>query len=129
MGERSKPPKKDITPAPAPEPPEDHDVVLLTGSRTEDGEGVHALRARPNKLELAEIRPLKEGKPLNEGELISLHAREESPALYDVKVEYAKGKEHAGPVRVTTSSYRQGWEAIFSKKKSRKKKQKPKVLN
>ena len=35
------------------------DVVLLH-SRTEDGQGIRALRARARQLELAEIRPLKE---------------------------------------------------------------------
>jgi hypothetical protein len=97
---------------------EDHDVVLVHG-RTEDGEGVRALRSRPKRLDLAEIRPVKRGKPLQGGELVRLRQRGESPLLYDVDVQYADESDahgdHAGPPRVTSSAYRRNWEAIFGK--------------
>lgn len=123
MGERTKPQAK---PAPKKEEkvelPEDHDVVLLTGGRSEDGEGLTAIRSRPSKLEIAELRPMKEGKPLNGQELISLHHRQGSPMLWDVKVEHrgADGTAaHAGPARVTSTSYRKGWDKIFSGEKKK----------
>lgn len=96
----------------------DHDVVLVHG-RTEDGEGVRALRSRPRRLDLAEIRPVKQGKPLQGGELVRLRQRGESPLLYDVEVQYAEesdtSADHAGPPRVTSSAYRRNWEAVFGK--------------
>lgn len=96
---------------------EDHDIVLLTGGKSRDGKGLTAIRSRPDKLELAELRPMEEGKPLAGRELISLHSREGSPVIWDVKVEHrgADGTAaHAGPARVTTSSYRKGWDNVFS---------------
>ena len=63
------------------------DVVLLC-SPTADGEGVNALRARKNRVELAEIRPLKEGQPVVAGEVARLKPREEMPGVCDVEVTY-----------------------------------------
>jgi len=54
------------------------DVVLLCNP-TPDGEGVNALRARKNRLELAEIRPLREGQPIVAGEVARLKPRQEMP--------------------------------------------------
>ena len=97
-----------------------HDVVLLH-SPTDDGNGLRALRSRPGRVELAEIRPLKEGKPLDTAaEVVSLHPRKESPLLWDVAVQYsprqASSSEHSGPPRFTTGQYRGNWEAVFGKK-------------
>ena len=124
MGEQSKPPGK---PGPKKEEkvelPEDHDVVLLTGGRSEDGEGLTAIRSRPSRLEIAELRPMKAGKPLNGQELISLHHRQGSPMLWDVKVEHrgADGTApHAGPARITTTSYRKGWDKVFAAGKKKR---------
>ncbi|MBK8481275.1 MAG: hypothetical protein IPL40_08885 [Proteobacteria bacterium] len=116
MSERSSKPK-----------PPPHDVVLVHG-RTADGRGVRALRSRPNRLELAELRVAKEGQPLHPGgELVQLKRREESPLLWDVDVKW-RGEEaaaaaapssgpevtgHAGPAQVATDRYRENWEAIF----------------
>lgn len=109
-----------------PKPPP-HDVVLVHG-RTADGRGVRALRSRPNRLELAELRIPKEGQPLHPGgEIVQLKRREESPLLWDVDVKW-RGEEvadagsassgpeatgHAGPAQVATDRYRENWEAIF----------------
>ena len=98
-----------------------HDVVLLH-SRTEDGEGIRALRSRPRRLELAEIRPTRPGKPIS-GELVRLHPRKETPLLCDVEVQYSAEESggdatgHDGPPRVATRSYRDNWEMVFGKKK------------
>lgn len=100
---------------------DDHDIVLVHG-RTEDGEGLRALRSRPQRLDAAEIRPLKEGKPLApSAEVVRLRRREESPLLWDVEVQHDGEAEssdagaHAGPPRVTSSAYRRNWETVFGK--------------
>lgn len=103
-----------------------HDVVLLHGT-TEDGEGIRALRSRPKKLELAEIRPVKEGKPImSGGEVVRLQQREENPLLYDVEVQHREPApkthtDHAGPPRIASQEYRNNWEAIFGKPRRKRK--------
>jgi hypothetical protein len=94
------------------------DVVLL-GPPTADGAGVHVLRARDERIEAGELRPVQEGKPLV-GELVSLRPRADAPRICDVteswnpKGETAPGA-HKGPAQVATSAYRNGWEQIFAK--------------
>lgn len=91
-----------------------HDVVLLHGP-TDDGGGLRALRSRPGRLELAEIRPVKKGAPMHAGELVQLKARKGSPLLWDVDVQYSAAEEqgHDGPARVTSEQYRRNWEEAF----------------
>jgi hypothetical protein len=95
----------------------DFDVVMPRG-KTADGQGTQVLRARPGRLEAGEVRPMREGKPLTAGEVVSLQQRADAPALYDVKVEHvveapaAKGT-HAGPAQVATPEYRESWERVF----------------
>ena len=109
--------EKDDAPEKKPEP--DHDVVLVHG-RTEDGQGLRALRSRPDRLDLAELRPLRSGQPIQgAGEVVRLRQRGESPLLYDVDVQY-HGEEQGGtggPPQVATQRYRDNWEAIFGKKR------------
>lgn len=100
----------------APAPPA-HDLVLVHG-RTDDGEGLRAIRSRPDRLELAELRPLREGRPIGEHEVVALHRRAESPVLWDVEVQYdpkAPATGHEGPARVTSRRYRENWDAIFAR--------------
>lgn len=101
-------------------PEKDHDVVLVHG-RTEDGQGLRALRSRPGKLEMAEIRQVQKGKPLTAGDMVSLKPREESPLLWDVDVQYSSGEESTsvGPPRVTSDKYRSNWDSVFGKKRRR----------
>jgi hypothetical protein len=101
-------------PKPAEVATESHDVVLVHG-QTDDGEGVRVLRSRPGKIEAAELRAVKQGAPIHGGELVRLRAREGSPVLWDVEVEYdgrTDGK-HKGPMRVSTRAYRDNWDRIF----------------
>ena len=99
---------------------DDHDVVLVHG-RTEDGQGLRALRSRPGKLELAEIRQVQKGKPITGGDLVSLKSRAESPLLWDVDVQYSAGEEatSVGPPKVTSQKYRTNWDEVFGKKRRR----------
>jgi hypothetical protein len=105
---------------------QDRDVVVLRGP-TEDGEGIAVYRARDGNLEAGELRALKQGAPMS-GEVVRLVPREGSPVLWNVRVEFdaretaapepaaatTGGKGHAGPARVSTRAYREGWDAIFS---------------
>ena len=47
------------------------DVAVLCGP-TDDGKGAKILRAREGALEAGEIRPVKDGQPVNQGELVRL---------------------------------------------------------
>ena len=107
---QSEPPSK-------PDPSPDYDVVMVHG-RTDDGEGLKVLRSRPGRLDAAEVRALKEGAPILDGEVIKLSPRPESPALYNVQVQYsaASDKAHAGPARVSTERFRRNWDTIFGVK-------------
>ena len=108
----------------------EHDIVLVHG-RTDDGQGIKALRSRPGRLEAAEIRPLKEGQPLHSGELVSMNEREGSPLLWDVEVlhrvqgDKAGEAQHAGPPQVASASYRRNWDEVFGATKPRGKKRRP----
>jgi len=102
----------------------DHDVVFLQGP-TDDGEGTRALRSRPGKLELAELRPVKENRPLAKtSELVGLRPTR-LPYMYEVETLLKKpepsrakpaGTDHEGPPRVSSDTYRRNWDRIFGKK-------------
>lgn len=101
-----------------------HDVVLVHG-RTPAGDGLRVLRFRPGRLDLAEIRPVEDGKPIiAPADVIRLRERRGSPLLWDVDVLYTFGDDarlsprpsgHKGPPRVATDVFRRNWEAIFGK--------------
>jgi hypothetical protein len=96
--------------------PKPLDVVLVHG-RTPDGQGLRALRARPESVALAELRPLTDGQPLAACEIVRLSPREGHPLLFDVEVQHAvpapAADHHEGPARVATAAYRRNWEAVF----------------
>jgi hypothetical protein len=104
----------------APEKPKP-DVVLL-GPPTTDGEGIHVLRAREDRIEAGEVRPVKDGAPIH-GEIVQLTPREGAPQVCDVQVTYAPKKSPAaalptrgkGPAQVATRGYRDRWDEIFGK--------------
>jgi len=94
------------------------DVVLL-GPPTDDGEGRSALRSRPGRLDLAELRPAVEGRDIGESELVRLKPLG-PPNLYDVDVLFGDADRaaiaaiaHQGPPRVTSDAYRENWRLIF----------------
>ncbi len=108
------------------------DVVLIHGV-TEDGKGLNVLRARDERLEVGQVRPLEEGKPL-QGDVVKLKPRPEAPFVCDVetqvkmpssgataprtaartaKVEGAAEARRKGPPQVATRAYRENWEAIW----------------
>ncbi len=95
----------------ASERPRGPDVVLL-GPRTADGGGVHVLRARQERIEIGELRPLAEGRPIA-GEVLTLAPREGNPRVCDVKESFAPRLPQKGPAKVSSKAYREGWDDIF----------------
>jgi hypothetical protein len=102
------------------------DVVFLH-SATDDGDGVRVVRARQGKVEVGEVRPLADGKPVT-GEIVTLKPRSDAPRVCDVKVEYAPQAAapatdtQKGPAQVATAKYRDNWELIFGEPKADAKK-------
>lgn len=104
------------------------DVIIVHG-RTDDQQGLKVLRARPERIELGEVRPLKEGQPLT-GDVVQLKPREGTPWVCDVETQFRyselpqAGKKvsdtgassgHPGPARVATDAYRENWDAIWKR--------------
>jgi hypothetical protein len=101
--------------------PDPDDVVLLH-SPTEDGGGVRVVRAREGQVEVGEVRPLAEGKPIT-GEVVTLTPRPDTPRVCDVCVQHSsprpkKMPPKAGPAQVATDAYRDHWEATFGRKRA-----------
>jgi len=107
--------------------------VVLPFAPTDDGKGVRVLRAREDRVEAGEMRPVADGQPLH-GELVRLTPRTDSPALCDVEVLHdpkAQSKNDAPqgsadaptparspakrtrPAQVATDTYREHWAQIF----------------
>lgn len=114
---------------PADAPDADPSDVVLLHAPTDDGEGAKVIRARDGKIELGEVRPLKEGKAITGAEVVSLTPRADAPRVCDVKVHVkvptpevsaSKSLQHKGPARVTSTAYREGWEALFGSSTDRR---------
>lgn len=95
------------------------DMVLVHGV-TEDRKGWKVLRARDQRVELGEVRPVVEGQPLT-SDVVRLHPRPEAPLVCDVETQFslpqAKKESHArsGPAQVATQAYRDNWDTIWSR--------------
>jgi len=102
------------------------DVVLVHGV-TEDRRGLKVLRARNERLEVGEVRPVEEGKPIA-GDLVRLKPREGAPHVCDVETELSISGQSSPTVRdtsargrpaqVATDTYRDNWDSIFKSKLS-----------
>jgi hypothetical protein len=103
------------------------DVVLIHGV-TEDGRGLQVLRAREERIEAGQVRPLEHGKAV-QGDIVKLRPRPEAPFICDVETELKTAevpppkdiqvsapRESArkGPAQVASAAYRQNWDAIWS---------------
>jgi hypothetical protein len=101
-------------------PPRD---VMLLHSPTDDGAGARVLRLKNDTLSVGEVRPVVEGQPINEREVVRLKPREGAPQLCDVETLYEPAalekpaepavRAHGGPPKVATRTFREGWEAVF----------------
>ena len=106
------------------------DIALLHGP-TEDGEGARVLRLKDGELYAGEVRPVREGQPVNDEELVRLRPIEGLAPLCEVEVVHPpngdKGGDKGdkaqapGPARVATNTYRRNWNTVFgaSSKKPR----------
>jgi hypothetical protein len=90
------------------------DVALLSGP-TEDGEGARLLRFRRGALYAGEVRPVREGQPLGQHELVRLRPLHDRVPLCEVEVLHAPEAqaERNGPTRVASKSYRRNWHVVF----------------
>lgn len=100
------------------------DVALLHGP-TEDGEGARVLRLRKGELYAGEVRPAREGQPIDQHEVVRLKPLGPGmdARLCEVEVlhspptrkepEGAPSRRSQGPVRVATPSYRRNWGQVF----------------
>ena len=99
------------------------DVALLYAP-TEDGKGARILRSRDGNIEAGEVRPAKEGQPLQGGELVKLAPRPDAPCVCDVEVLHdgsgraAEATQPAPaptgrPAQVATDDYRVNWDRVF----------------
>ena len=108
------------------------DIAILSGP-TEDGQGARVVRIRDGgEVSAGEIRPLREGEPINSSELVRLHPLDANKRVCAVEVLHApagaaipdqsavgsESKRSAGPVRVSNEKYRQNWNVIFGSKES-----------
>jgi hypothetical protein len=131
-----------VSDSPAPPKPKE-DVVLVHGV-SETGDALRVIRKREDRIEVGEMRVPVEGRPL-QGDLVRLKQRAEGAPIFDVEVLVSKddvarprasvahpdarpragvddddaGPKRAGtgPANVATEAYREGWEAIFGKKR------------
>ncbi|HET9930064.1 MAG TPA: hypothetical protein VFQ35_05245 [Polyangiaceae bacterium] len=103
------------------------DVALIHGV-TDNGD-LKIVRQREGRLELGEVRPLREGVPIA-GEVVKLTPRKEFPLLCDVTSELAVAPSapkqdvveapvgHKGPAQVATDRYRENWDLIWKRRSS-----------
>src|SRR5262249_37998443 len=61
------------------------DDVVLLHSPAENGEGIRVIRRREDTIELGELRPMREGRPIS-GEVVRLTQRKEHTLLFDCEV-------------------------------------------
>jgi hypothetical protein len=102
------------------------DVALIHGL-AENGD-LNIVRQREGRVELGQLRPLREGVPIA-GEVVRLTPRKEFPLLCDVKTELAPpalaakqdvleapASGHKGPAQVATDRYRDNWDLIWKQR-------------
>ena len=107
------------------------DVAILNGP-TDDGEGAKVLRFREDSVSAGEVRPMREGAPLNDRELVRLRPLGpqgvcEVEVVHDGQSEAGQpgsaGRNKAlssGPAQVATDAYRKNWSQVFRPRKRKK---------
>jgi hypothetical protein len=98
-------------------PKESSDFVVI-GGRSANGEGVGVLRCREGRVEIGQVQPLKEGKPIH-GEVVRLHPHADCPVVCDVEVQVpaprSEVRQSGRPAQVANDRYRANWDAIFGR--------------
>ena len=93
---------------------ESNDLVYVH-SPCESGDGYNIIRQRSDRLEVGELRTLKEGTPVA-GELVKLTPRTGNERLFDCEVLVDNSpprQPRNGPAKVSSESYRDNWDQIF----------------
>jgi hypothetical protein len=111
------------------------DVALLYAP-TDDGHGARVIRARDGALEAGEVRPVRDGQPINNGELVRLSPRSDAPCICDVEILHRRpavpiadaeprasdeptavdgraATPRGRPAQVASDDYRMNWDRIF----------------
>jgi hypothetical protein len=96
--------------------------VVLVGAPV-DAQRWPVLRHREDRLEVGELRTVREGQPMAAtGEVVKLRPRREHARLFDVEVLADLDDDaveidaaRSGPPQVATAAYRVGWDATFGK--------------
>lgn len=120
------------------------DVALLYAP-TDDGKGARILRSRDGNIEAGEVRPAKDGQPLQGGELVRLEPRADAPCVCDVQVLHEARRDASAPssaasvgpetertgsevgprpptgrpAQVATHDYRLNWDRVFGAKRDK----------
>lgn len=84
------------------------DEILVGPQIAPDGSCVCLRHTDEHQVGLGVMRPIEDGKPVLNGEVVSLQRIEGD--RYAVTTLY-----HAGPSKVSTPAYRDGWDRIFGK--------------
>ena len=95
------------------------DIALVHGP-TEDGAGARVLRFKDGEVYAGEVRPVREGQPIADQELVRLKPMAGRAPLCEVEVVHEgkpapaaeKGKS-TGPAQVATDTYRRNWNTVF----------------
>jgi hypothetical protein len=91
------------------------DIAIIHGA-TDDGAGARVLRFRNGAVSAGELRPVREGKPIGDRELVRLKPLHDELPICAVEVVHpgaASERDANGPARVTTDRYRRNWNAVF----------------
>lgn len=95
------------------------DVALVHGP-TDDGAGAKVLRLRDGQLSAGEVRPVREGQPVNDAEVVRLKPTAEGSPLCEVQVLHGpegdaekRAELGAGPAKVSSAAYRRNWGQVF----------------
>lgn len=101
-------------PAPRALPALPKDVAIVSGP-TEDGQGARVLRFKEGEVFAGEVRPMREGQPIDHHEIVRLRPLHERSPVCEVEVLHAgpARDSHGGPARVATDRYRRNWSAVF----------------
>ena len=100
--------------------------VVWVHSPHPSGKGFNILRQRDQRLELGAIQPLEQGQAIH-GEVVRLHPREDAQNLFDAETLFSPEPDSSpsnapsrkGPAKVTSEAYRQQWDAIFGRRKTK----------
>jgi hypothetical protein len=104
------------------------DIAILHGP-TEDGQGARMLRFKEGEVFAGEVRPAREGQPVEHQELVRLRPLDARYPICEVETLYAPPaapgrdsnndsdtdarRDGSGPARVSNGRYRRNWTAVF----------------